>query len=386
MAFSEVSITVAGGGIGRRAPNQDKISGYVVWNAATPSGFASVIYQKVFTLAQAEGLGIVTGSTFDSEHYQISEFFRANDEGELWIAWNGAAADPTFQEIVDLQQAASGTIRQMMMVSTAVFDGLEPTAITAKLALIPSDQPLSVVFAAEFSTLTAATLPDLRALTSPKVSVVVAQAGDGAAKAITDVTNISLANVGAALGTLSRAGVQESIGHPARFNSLSNGSDMEVLMYGTGENVADLTITQQEAVKTLGYLVARKRQPQLAGSFWERVPTSVVFTDDFAFIENNRVIDKAIRLVSAALTPQLQSGLLLNTDGTLSDSTVGFFKDLCEDPLTGMQSDIEISDSEVLIDPLQDVLATSTLEVTIRILPIGIAEFISVTIGLTAEI
>ena len=51
-----------------------------------------------------------------------------------------------------------------------------------------------------------------------------------------------------------------------------------------------------------------------------------------------------------------------------------------------MQASGEISDREVLIDPTQDILGTSTLYVTIKILPVGIAEFIEVTIGLTNEI
>lgn len=384
--LSSVKINVAGGGLGRRAPNQDKISGLVFWNGTVPAGFSSNKHQKVYTLAEAEALGIVDATNSEAEHYHVSEFFRLNPEGELWIQWNGSVADPDFTELVEFQTAASGEIRQMGVVSPAVYDGAEPTAIQAQLDLMNDDSPCSVLFTAEMQTLSVGSLPDLRTLSANKVTVVLAQDGGGKGDALATSLSISMCNVGAALGTLSSASVQESIGWPAKFNSLSNGTEMEVLKYGTGELISTLTDVQQGALKDDGYLIARKYQPNIAGSYWERVPTSVVATSDFAFIENVRTVDKAIRLVSAALTPQLQSGVRLNAAGTMAEDSVGFFQDLALSPLTDMQASGEISDREVLIDPTQDILGTSTLYVTIKILPVGIAEFIEVTIGLTNEI
>jgi hypothetical protein len=112
----------------------------------------------------------------------------------------------------------------------------------------------------------------------------------------------------------------------------------------------------------------------------------VASTDDFAWIEYSRVMDKAIRLVETALTPDLNRDLTLTSDGKLSSDSVGYFTDLCSTPLEQMESDKEISASEVLVDPDQDVLGTSTLVVTISIVPVGIAEFITVNIGFTVQI
>lgn len=384
--LSSVKITVAGGGIGRRAPNKDKISGLITWNGTIPAGFATTNIQKVFTLAQAETLGIVDATNSNIEHYHVSEFFRANPEGELWIMWNGADVDPDFTELVTLQNFVGGEIRQCGILGTAAFLAAQVTAIQAQIDLLSDNAPLVALYSGDYTALTEGTLTDLRTLSASKVVAVLAQ--DGAAKGNTLATSegVSMANVGAALGTLSAAGVQESIGHPAKFNTLSNGTEMEVLKYGTGELVSSLSDTQQGAVKDKGYLIGRKYLPQIAGSYWERVPGAVVATDDYAWVEASRTIDKAIRGVSAALTPQLQSGVTLNADGTLSDDSIGFFQDLALTPLTDMQTLGEISDREVLIDPDQDILSTSTLQVTVRILPIAIAEFIEVTIGLVAEL
>ena len=97
-------------------------------------------------------------------------------------------------------------------------------------------------------------------------------------------------------------------------------------------------------------------------------------------------MDKAIRLVEAALTPDLNRDLTLKSDGKLSSDSVGYFEDLCSTPLEQMESDKEISASEAVVDPDQDILSTSTLVITIRIVPVGIAEFITVNIGFTVQI
>jgi len=383
--LSKVTINVAGGGVGRRAPNKDKISGIVFWNSTVPAGFATENKQKVLTLANAETLGI-TETAHALEWYHVSEFFRANNEGKLWIMWLAENLAPDFTELLELQNFSGGEIRQMATFDVNTFAGTEPTTIQAIVDTFPDDAPCVVLHTGDMSSLTAATLPDLRILVAQDVNVVVAQDGGGQGNTLAASEGISVCNVGAALGTLSSAGVQESIGHPDRFNKLSNGIEMEVLKYGTGELVSTLTDSEQGAVKDKGYLIARKYLPSIGGSYWERVPMSVVATNDYAWVEANRTIDKAIRGVSAALTPQLQSGVRLNSDGTLSDDSVGYFKDLALSPLTGMQADGEISASEVMIDPTQDILATSTLFVTVRVVPIAIAEFIEVTIGLNAEL
>jgi hypothetical protein len=51
-----------------------------------------------------------------------------------------------------------------------------------------------------------------------------------------------------------------------------------------------------------------------------------------------------------------------------------------------MEADGEISAGQALIDPTQNVLSTSTLTISIKIVPVGIAEEIIVNIGLTTSI
>jgi hypothetical protein len=87
--LSKVTVNVGKDGLGRRAPNKDKISGLLFFSAALPSGFSSTNrVQKVLTLSDAETLGIAEGSAnFDVHWYHISEYFRMNPEGELWLGY-----------------------------------------------------------------------------------------------------------------------------------------------------------------------------------------------------------------------------------------------------------------------------------------------------------
>ena len=391
MGLSKVTINVGSGGLGRRALNLDKISGLLFYNAVLPSGFGtSDRVKKVYSLEQAEALGIAEGSVnHDFEHYQIDEYFRQNPEGELWIgifAVPGGAYD--FAEITSMINIANGEIRQLGVCANALtYAATQCATIQALVDLLDAEgKPFSVLFMANIvATVDITTLADTRAQDSRKVTVVIGEDGGarGAALAVTMGTSVSA--IGAALGATSAAKVSESIGNPANFN-MSNGIELETPAYSNGQLVSALTFTAQGALKDKGYLVLRKYLPKISGTYFERCPTATLLTDDFAFMEYNRTVDKAVRLSDSVLTPELNSGLALNDDGTMTDDVVGYFEDLVGAQLSQMEADGEISAFQVLIDPDQDVLTSSTVVVTIKILPLGIAEFITVNIGLTTSI
>jgi len=181
------------------------------------------------------------------------------------------------------------------------------------------------------------------------------------------------------------ASVEQSIGNPQNFN-ISNGIEMEVPALSNGDLVSALTEAGLASLKDKGYLIARKYVPKIAGTYFERCPTAIASTNDFAWLETNRTVDKAIRLVDSALTPLLQGNVIVNADGTLKAESIGYYIDAAQRPLTQMEADGEVSATQVLINPDQDVLATSTLNVTVKIVPVGIAEQIVVNIGLTTSL
>lgn len=393
MGLSKLTVNVGASGLGRRAPNQDKISG-ILFFSALPAGFASdARVKKVFSLEEAEALGI-TVLLFPVHHYHISEYFRGNPEGELWV---GIYAVPggsyTFAEVESMAIAAGGEIRQMAVYAGGLTYAIaQLTTIQNIINAIANDafKQFSVLYAANMEAITAVSgwsaVGDARTLAARKVTPVASQDGSGVGAALYLSQSQSITNIGLKLGLLSRAKVNESIGAPLSFNE-SDGTEMEIPALANGDFVTDLTLTALGGLKDDGYLISRKYTPDIAGTYSERVPTAIPATSDYAFIENNRTVDKAIRGVRTALVPLLNSTLYLDADtGRLSDDTVGYFQDLGNDVLDLMKSDGEISGGACLVDPTQNVLSTSKLKVTLKIVPTGIAEEIEVNIGLVTSL
>jgi hypothetical protein len=391
MPLSTVTINVGSGGLGRRPLNNDRISGIAFYNNTLPSGFSTSLREiKVFSLAEAVALGIAKGSAAHGvEWYHISEFFRANPDGELWIGYyavpGGAYA---FTEVDTLQRAASGEIRQMGVYANALtYATAQVTTIQGVVnGLVTDGMPVSVFYAADMSGITAvtgwSTVGDLRALAARHVTVVASQDGGGAGDALFTSEGYSITTLGHTLGFISKAAVNQSIGNPENFNA-SNGVELETIALANGDLVSALTDTALGGIKDDGYQIAIKRTPKIAGTYYDRTPTATPAIDDFAWVEFSRTVDKAVRLTDSALTPKLLSGVVVQSDGTLSNDTIEYFRDVVIQALEGMKSDVEISNFEVLINPTQNVQSTSTLIVVVKIQPTAIAEFITVNIGLT---
>lgn len=394
MGLSKVTVNVGQGGLGRRPVNKDKISGLLFFNNTLPAGFsATERCKKVFSLEEAEALGIAEGSVnHDINWFHISEYFRMNPEGELWIGFYAVPATTyDFTEIATMLTAANGEIRQLgVYANLLAWASTQVTTIQAVLdGMDAAYKQVSVLYAADFAAVVAVTgwgtVTDLRTLSGEKVTVVIAEDGSGAGKTLANAKAYSITALGCALGAVSRASVEQSIGNPASFD-LSNGTEMETLALANGDLISALTLSTLGSLKDKGYLIARKYLPDYAGSFFERAPTAIAATNDFAWLETNRVVDKAIRGVRAALIPQLNGTVNLKADGTMREDTVGYFEDLAQATLTQMEADGEISAGVAVINPAQNVLSTSKVSVAIRIVPVGIAEEIVVNIGLTTNV
>lgn len=394
MGLSQVTVNVGQSGLGRRPLNTDKISGILFFNNTLPSGFTtSTRAQKVYSPEEAEALGIAEGSTDHAvEWYHISEYFRINPQGELWIGYYDVPASTyDFTEISTFVIASAGEIRQLAVYANGLtFASSQCTTIQAIIEAMPAAyKQFSVLYAPNLAATTAVTgwssVTDLRTLSAEKVTVVIAEDGSGSGAALAATKSYSITALGCALGAISKASVEQSIGNPQNFD-LSDGTEMEVPALANGDLVSALTDSALGGLKDKGYLVARKYTPDISGTYFERCPTAIAATNDFAWIETNRVVDKAIRLVRSALIPQLNGTLSLKADGTLREDTVGYYEDLAQTPITQMEADGEISAGLVQIDPTQDVLSTSTLEISVQIVPVGIAETITVNIGLTTSI
>ena len=103
---------------------------------------------------------------------------------------------------------------------------------------------------------------------------------------------------------------------------------------------------------------------------------------DYAYIENVRTMDKAVRGIRKALLPKLGGELYVNAEtGQLASYEVEYLTELANKPLEDMQKAGELSGMLVEIDPDQDVLSTSELEFVIKQVGVGVLRRIRCKIG-----
>lgn len=388
MAQPKVKFVTQAGGLGRLPEGDDHVSGLFIDLAATPAGWtANTLGKKYLSLEEAEQDGIVeTAANFTLASYFIREFFRVAGSSELYVV-NTDDAGFTAQGILSL---SSGRINQVFWYTEVDYTGLAAQVSTAKAladGLAALHAPLVIMLSVkdEAAAVNGTVQPDLRALNSQEVAVLISGDASGKGKEIATSLGINYVPAGGAvLGLLSTALVHENIGWPAKFN-LVGGAELLEVQFSDGVNFMDVSAATLETLHDKGYIFL-KNHIGLNGTYVQDTFTATAETSDFSTIENNRTIQKAKTLVRNALLPDLLSPLTVNEDGTLSPDTVKYFENKADRPLNTMQNAGELSQRTVYIDPAQNVLSTSVLKINIRLIPRGVARQIEVNIGFALSI
>lgn len=111
-------------------------------------------------------------------------------------------------------------------------------------------------------------------------------------------------------------------------------------------------------------------------------------TDDYAHLAHRRVIDKAYRITYDTLLDMMLDELAVNEDGTLQVGVIKTWQQAVENAINAqMTFNGELSASEdnagceCYINEKQNVLATSRVDVTVKVRPCGYARYIDVNLG-----
>lgn len=382
---TSLTIVRQNGNVPKSQNGQDHVSGFVAYllEADIPAAFKTEPVQAVSTIDKAEELGITADATAWSVkmlHYQLEEVFRINPSITLYVGLFSKPENMTFQELKTVQNYAEGAIRQM-----AIWNGdTAPTADNiVKLeavadSLDTENAPLSTLYAPLVSNYK--NLPSNLATNNPRVSVVIAQAGSGTGaelyKSKDNKTKATVSAIGVALGTLSKAAVHQCIAWVKNFPS---GISMPAL--GDGTLVRTIDKGELEKLDTNRYLFLNN-VVGVAGSYWNDSHTMDSPTSDYAAIESVRTMDKAVRGIRTYLTPELGGNVYIDPNtGKLQSYTVSHLETTANIPLEEMEKAGELSGYKAEIDAEQDVLSTSTIEVTIKNVPVGVVRKFKVKIG-----
>lgn len=375
-------------------------AGLGVWPNTGPFLSAS-IYTPLVTMTATVTNNFVSGvaSKLAVYHYHISEFFRANPTGQLFVGVFAIPATFDGTEITTLQVYAQGKMRQVgVYYVDDAFDRAQVTALQLVYdANYTAHMPVEIYYGGDFSNWALTSLADLGTLDAENVHVILSQDGSYLGSYLYYNTLVSITTLGNALGDTSAAKVSENIGWRNKFPN-SNGYELEVIAFGNG----DLYTAQSTALLTTldnYHYMFLVKNIGLSGSFYNDTFGAVTATSDYSRAERNRTIDKAIRNIRTLLLPSLNAPLYVNADGTLTNSTIAYFKAQAETPLATMQSNGEIGAPpdgnggglpapgyKITIDATQNVISTSKLVIGVKLIPVGLAKFIEVNIGFTLSI
>lgn len=395
---SRLSIIKGRGGLGRQQPTDDGVSGLVTQGVAA-GDLALNTSIELRSLRQLEALGV--DADYDETnsadlHYHVSEFFRLNPAGVLWL--RVVPRTVTLTQMADKANAharqllidAGGAIKQLALsldsaagytpTITSGLDGDVVTAIPKAQALATEafgqHRPVIVLLAGHGLATNLAGLLDLRNLTGGEADLVSVVVGSDHTPL---VGRPAVPAIGALLGTVSAAAVHENIGWLGKFNLASDG---HLLAAGlcNGKPLVEVA-DALEGLDSKGYLYV-SQETGFDGFFWNDSHTCAKLDSDYAYIENTRTFNKAARALRRALLPNLKGPLKLNPNGTMAAGVVG---ELEAKGTTALKANLEqadeISACDVYVDPVQDVLATSLVEVQFSIVPIGTARHIRGTLG-----
>ncbi len=313
--------------------------------------------------------------------YHISEYFRIQPKGNLWVGIYAIPGTYTFSEVQTIQIAASGKIRQMAVYAEAQqFATAQLTALQAIAATLETTHmPLSILYAADFVGLTLSALTDLNLLSDQKVSAVIGQDRGALGYILFKGYGKSITCLGAVLGAVSLAKVSEDVAWVQKFN-LAIGTELNVSGFAEGSAYTAVDTNLLDQLDNYRYIFAIK-YIGTDGTFINDSHTAVSSSSDYAYIENNRVIDKGIRLLRTAYLPYLNSPIVFNSDGTISDATVAALEAVGDGALDQMVRDADLSGKLVTVDPTQETASTGVLTVAVELLGVGVARNIQINIG-----
>ena len=400
-----VKIDFANGAIGASEPMDDGVTGLVCTavavtqtvNDKTENVFALNTPYLITKLDELVSKGITSDSSDANAtlYKAVKEFYdEAPDGSKLWIM--GVADTVTIADIVDktkdnakkLLVAANGTIRTLAVkikdksaytpTVTTGIDGAVRTAITnaqslAEWATETLFAPVMVLLEGRHYTGNAETLVSnpINTGNDNRVGVVI---GD-------TIADSKGAAVGLLAGRIASIPVQRSIAR------VRTGSITATMMY-IGSVAAELG--NPGTINDCGFICPRTFVGK-AGYYWSDDKLAAEASDDYSLIPRRRVADKAYRITYSTLINEVAEEISVTDDGKISAPVVKAIQTAVESAIVNNMtsrgnlgndpSDPNDMGVECYINPDQNIVATSRLDVQLRIKPHGYSKYIEVSLG-----
>jgi hypothetical protein len=387
----DITFTKGQGGLARALPGEDHISGMVFFSATAPSGMALDTVQVVYSLADAVALGITTSvAALAVANYHISEFFRLCPGATLYVGvFTTPASTYDWSQLTTIQkQYANGKIRQCFVYAPALTFALaQVTAIdTVTDALETAHMPMTVLYQPNINqtvtTLNTGTTYDLTTLTTvQQTAVVLGEDGGNVGKGYRTTYSYSIGCGGALLGLIARSNVGDSI-EWVENNNIAESGEYDVPALSNGALVSAQSQAALDALYAKNYVFLQKITG-IAGTYVAKSAIATASTSDYAFIENIRTAQKAMRNIYTNTVGYLSGRLTFNADNTMSAATVAYIEELIGKPLRNMVSANNISGYTVFIDPAQKPKVTNTVTASVALNVNGVMRNLNINLKLS---
>ena len=349
---------------------------------------------KAYTLHSFDELAAlgVTAENNPRLYKHVQDFYTEAEEGTKLVIYPVDKAK-TFTELCDKD---TGVIKELIMAENGALrgiflagDGREATITTNGLdndlfTALPKAQQLAEwatvsLYAPLFIILEGrgykgGVVKDLHKEAYNRVGVLIGdtvKASEGAA-------------VGLMAGRLATLPVQRNIAR------VKNGALKPITMF-LGEKPVEENASAVSDLYDAGYITPRKYVGK-AGYFFTDDRLACEQTDDYAHITARRTIDKAYRIAYTALLELMMDELAVNDDGTLRHGIIMAWQQMMENAVNrAMTAAGELSADEngagckAYIDPKQNVLSTSKIELVLKVRPFGYARYVDVKLGFQVE-
>lgn len=405
MSLPSIDIEFKNGALGQVVPSPDGVFGLITMADEVSTTFLHETTYVVKSMIDVDALGIIDDTGNHRLYKFLSEYYEEGGSGqELWIMAfpKLISTDPAMMSdlfiptsgkapVEKLLDAANGRLRGLFTVwnpdatyTETVTNGIDDDVfLTQAKAQVLLDDYTSTKKAPAFIILEGyafdgdnVALTDLTEDDDNRVGIMI---GD------TETRSGSTASKGAALGCLAgrlaRFQIQVNIG------KVANGSLAPLSFYILDDKVESYDV---ESLHDKGFITLRTHVGR-SGYFFTDDPLATAVTDDYRYLTNRRVIDKAFRISYDTLLNFLLDDVQLTNTGTVSPIYAKTIEGQVINAIyTQMTANGELSadltdanDKGVLcqVDLTNNVASTSKLIVTVQVRPKGHARYIDVQLG-----
>lgn len=392
MSLPKIKINFLNGQLGTVEESSDGLLALVIGAVAVADKFNLNTPYTVTSVDDIAELGI-TAENNSVLYKRVIEFYNEAETGTKLVLY-AVAPTSKMSDICDYTKTDAGNIRDLITkengalraiviggINTASTDECSEGLDADVYAALPKAQQL-----AEWAT---------TELYAPLFFVLEGQRYD-CTKTLKDLTSEKynrcciligdeeISSAGSCIGTI--AGRIASVSVQRNIGRVKDGSLYPTSMFVGAKKVEEC----ESLIGTIydsGYIVPR-RYVGRAGYYFADDQMCCVTTDDYAHITSRRVIDKAYRLAYNNLLDNLLDELELNSNGTLQSAVAKSWQQSVENSIKkNMTAQGELSSNddddgcECYIDPDQNVVSNSTINIVLKVRPHGYSRFINVELG-----